>query len=44
MRIYEPEEDKSKSLESKYCKIVCVLDIMPTVKTSFLTIIIYSLF
>ena len=44
LRIYEPEEDKSKSLEIKYCKIVCVLDIMPTVKKSFLTIIIYSLF
>ena len=44
LRIYEPEEDKSKSLEIKYCKIVCVLDIMHTVKTSFLTIIIYSLF
>ena len=35
MRIYEAEEDKSKFLEIKYCKIVCVLDIMPSVKTSY---------
>ena len=31
----KPEEDKSKSLEIKYRKIVCVLDIMHTVRTSF---------
>ena len=33
--MYEPEGDKSKSLEIKYCKIVCVLEIMPTVKHHF---------